>query len=142
MKNISYFLLAAATVVFTGCGPDKKSNISTPPLTNGAINNQNQVNAPTNSGDPVQLATPQSQSGTPTTTVAMNPAHGMPNHRCDIPVGAPLNSPAQTNTIGAPRLPAPTLPMPAPGSLAAGTNPPHGQLGHDCSIPVGAPLRR
>ena len=24
----------------------------------------------------------------------MNPAHGAPGHRCDISVGAPLNSPA------------------------------------------------
>ena len=31
-----------------------------------------------------------------TTEVAegMNPPHGQPGHRCDIPVGAPLNSPA------------------------------------------------
>lgn len=28
------------------------------------------------------------------TAKGMNPAHGQPGHRCDIPVGAPLNSPA------------------------------------------------
>jgi hypothetical protein len=27
-----------------------------------------------------------------------NPAHGQPSHRCDIPVGAPLNSPPATTT--------------------------------------------
>ncbi len=27
------------------------------------------------------------------TAKGMNPAHGQPGHRCDIPVGAPLNSP-------------------------------------------------
>lgn len=42
--------------------------------------------------------TPTSQITTVKTTVApgMNPAHGEPGHRCDIPVGAPLNSPAKT----------------------------------------------
>lgn len=37
-------------------------------------------------------------TSTPTQKVAagMNPAHGQPGHRCDISVGAPLNSPAGT----------------------------------------------
>ncbi|MDB5263466.1 MAG: hypothetical protein JWQ14_2749 [Adhaeribacter sp.] len=138
MKNNSYLLLAAAFLVFTGCGPEKKTNVTTPAPANGAFNNQ----APANTGDPIQRATPPTESGTLATAVAMNPAHGMPSHRCDIPVGAPLNSPAQTNTTVAPKLPAPTLPMPAQGSLAAGTNPAHGQPGHDCAIPVGAPLKK
>lgn len=30
----------------------------------------------------------------------MNPAHGQPGHRCDVAVGAPLNSaPAKTTTL-------------------------------------------
>lgn len=42
--------------------------------------------------------TPTSQVTSVKTTVApgMNPAHGEPGHRCDIAVGAPLNSPATT----------------------------------------------
>lgn len=32
------------------------------------------------------------QTTTTATTPALNPPHGQPNHRCDIPVGAPLNS--------------------------------------------------
>jgi len=144
MKNTSCLLLAATLIAFTGCGPNKKSDITTTTSpVNGAFNNQAPVNAPVSDGAPVQLASPQSQSGLPTTAVALNPAHGMPKHRCDIPVGAPLNSPAQTNVTAAPRLPAPTLPLPsAPGLVAAGTNPPHGQPGHDCSIPVGSPLKK
>ena len=149
MKNTSYLLLAAALIVFTGCGPNKKSDLTTtPPISpaNGALINQAPIiTAPAASANdaPVQLTTPQSQSGIPATAVALNPAHGMPKHRCDIPVGAPLNSPAQTNVTTAPRLPAPTLPLPsAPDLVAAGTNPPHGQPGHDCSIPVGAPLKK
>jgi len=78
----------------------------------------------------------------------MNPAHGQPNHRCDIAVGAPLNSPVvvpknnttppqQSNAVPATiatQNPAPTTPTPE------GMNPPHGQQKHRCDIAVGAPL--
>ena len=33
-------------------------------------------------------------SGTTQVAPGTNPPHGQPGHRCDIPVGAPLNSPA------------------------------------------------
>jgi len=68
----------------------------------------------------------------------MNPPHGQPNHRCDIPVGAPLDSPP-----GKPPLPATVSQQPpqAPATATApGMNPPHGQPNHRCDIPVGAPL--
>lgn len=77
--------------------------------------------------------------------VALNPEHGQPGHRCDIPVGAPLNSPAGA-APAAPSLNAAPAMMPqqaAPAQPAAATgrvNPPHGQPGHDCAVPVGAPL--
>jgi hypothetical protein len=84
----------------------------------------------------------------------MNPAHGQPLHRCDIPVGAPLNSPVATakntpvtqqiisqqsqsvatdptNTVTTPVVTTPT---------PEGMNPPHGQTNHRCDIAVGAPL--
>ena len=43
-----------------------------------------------------KAAKKDSQTATNTTAVAvgMNPEHGQKGHRCDIPVGAPLNSPA------------------------------------------------
>ena len=145
MKNYSYFLLAASFTIFTSCGPDKKSNVTTTlptaPL-NSAQTNQAPVNAPANNNNAVQITSPQNQSGTPATAVALNPAHGLPNHRCDIAVGAPLNSSPQTNGPIVPKLPAPSLTLPAQGSVAAGTNPAHGLPGHNCSIPVGAPLKR
>ncbi len=56
--------------------------------------------------------------------VMLNPPHGEPNHRCDIPVGAPLNS--ETNTE-----------KEEPEVML---NPPHGEPNHRCDIPVGAPL--
>lgn len=91
------------------------------------------------------------QPGQPTTTApGMNPPHGEPNHRCDIAVGAPLNSAPSKNA-------APQNPTPAPapiqaqpqmqpqatapaGVTAPGMNPPHGQPGHKCEVAVGAPL--
>ena len=78
-----------------------------------------------------------------TTAPGMNPPHGQPGHRCDIDVGAPLNSkpmpkpttisttPAQTNVVQQTAPVTETLP---------GMNPPHGQPGHRCDIAVGAPL--
>jgi hypothetical protein len=41
---------------------------------------------------------------TPTQTPkGMNPAHGQPGHRCDIPVGSPLNSPVATSKPATPQ---------------------------------------
>lgn len=87
----------------------------------------------------------------------LNPPHGQPGHRCDISVGAPLNS-APAAQQGGPQMidmtpgnnagaTAPQLTMPAtttPAQPQAGgtgaLNPAHGQPGHRCDIAVGAPL--
>ena len=65
-----------------------------------------------------------------------NPAHGEEGHRCDLPVGAPLNTASTSNT---------TQEMTtSPVRLKSATpkiNPPHGEPGHDCSVPVGAELK-
>jgi len=85
------------------------------------------------------------------TAPGMNPPHGQPNHRCDIAVGAPLNSPpgktvTPTQAIQAPLPQTPQASAPAilnPNTAAAtapGMNPPHGQEGHRCDVAVGAPL--
>lgn len=85
-----------------------------------------------------------------------NPPHGQPGHRCDIPVGAPLNSPpAQPRQQAAPanqggflgggnpQAPAQQQARPvqqtAPG-MQGKPNPAHGQPGHRCDIAVGQPL--
>jgi hypothetical protein len=66
--------------------------------------------------------------------IAINPAHGLPGHRCDIPVGAPLNSlPTKNNNntkSGSPVI----------NSAEVKLNPAHGQPGHRCDINVGDPL--
>lgn len=92
------------------------------------------------------------------TKPGMNPPHGQPGHRCDIQVGAPLNSkpaaPAVQPGMATSKqitMPTPTMtstPSSAPSILnpnsgtttAPGMNPPHGEAGHKCEVAVGAPL--
>lgn len=90
-----------------------------------------------------------SQTATNTTTVGigMNPAHGQKGHRCDIPVGAPLNSPVvaaktTSTSTSAPQMTVTpnTTSTATPITTAEGINPPHGQEGHRCDIAVGAAL--
>ncbi len=99
----------------------------------------------------------------------LNPAHGQPGHRCDIPAGAPLNSTPQNATTPkvananivptAPIIANPsTMPALQPTQAAqsndaangaptlisngsgAKLNPEHGKPGHDCKVAVGQPL--
>lgn len=92
---------------------------------------------------------------------ALNPEHGKPFHRCDISVGAPIDSaPPQnaapqvaqpqpqmksssfnTNPISPTSAPVPT-PVSAPQATGPkpATNPAHGQPHHRCDLQVGAPL--
>ncbi len=101
-----------------------------------------------------QPTTQTVQAPTVTTTTAtaapaqvakgMNPPHGQPGHRCDIEVGAPLNSKPKTTTTAANTTaqiqPQVIQPTPATTTTAPGMNPAHGQPGHRCDIAVGAPL--
>ncbi len=75
-------------------------------------------------------------SNTAKNTTTFNPPHGQPNHRCDIAVGAPLNSPAPQIQPS----PAPPIPLPNTGGTVT-LNPAHGMPGHDCAIAVGQPLK-
>lgn len=63
----------------------------------------------------------------------LNPVHGQPGHRCDIAVGAPLNSAVRDDET--------TSPLLLESSTDnGGINPAHGQSGHRCDIEVGARL--
>jgi hypothetical protein len=99
------------------------------------------------------VTTPESSVAAPSFT-QLNPEHGKPGHRCEIPVGAPLNSVSQPN-LSAPVVAAPTsssnsapaanIPLNLKGLTSLGTaggalNPEHGKPGHRCDIAVGAPL--
>ena len=70
----------------------------------------------------------------------MNPAHGQPGHRCEIPVGAPLDSkpaPGKSNSNTSDVF----LDNSSSDALPKGTlNPAHGQPGHRCDVQVGKPL--
>lgn len=77
----------------------------------------------------------QSIASEPVTAPGMNPPHGKPGHRCDIAVGAPLNSKPTSTTA-----PAPVITPVDNTVVKPGTNPPHGKPGHRCDIAVGAPL--
>jgi hypothetical protein len=118
------------------------------------------VNAPVNITQPQTVSmTPQNntvvsapqvvtQTAAQTATApGMNPPHGQPGHRCDISVGAPLNSkpaPATTQptTVSTtPQQPQVTMKeVPTPTKTLPGMNPPHGEPNHRCDIAVGAPL--
>ncbi len=89
------------------------------------------------------LPTTPVQSSTKKSPAAINPAHGSPGHRCDIAVGAPLNTNVQPTQKITPAIQPPTT-KPQTSASPNGTvklNPAHGQPGHDCAIPVGVPLK-
>jgi hypothetical protein len=119
------FLTACANGIEEGSEKTPASTTANPPVT-------------------IQPAKPQQTAPATTGSAALNPAHGQPGHRCDIQVGAPLNSaPAQAATI--PPAQQPTIVVPPTTTTpvtttAAGKNPPHGQPGHRCDIAVGAAL--
>lgn len=112
-----------------------------------------------NQGKQIQPVQQQVQQTTQTptqTAPGMNPPHGQPGHRCEIAVGAPLNSkPVQqtkpqtvTPVVNTKTVEQPVMNVNSKSSSATivgsstppGMNPPHGQEGHRCDIAVGAPL--
>lgn len=142
--------------------PGHRCDIAVGAPLNNNTPNTSQAPAVTN-----KTATPQNVKFTPQMTTTqvktakgMNPPHGQPGHRCDISVGAPLNSKPNTTTTTTnnntnssytvtpstpqgttPSLLTPTTATPAASTATApGMNPPHGQPGHVCGIAVGAPL--
>jgi len=141
--------LAIASLVFVSCKKELEPQTSTPTselVALGLAKDTSKVN--TVIQNPVTNPnTVLSENG------GINPAHGKPGHRCDIAVGAPLNSaatqgqattaqpaqkvqvnPNQQNVVTT------TTTTATPVKVAKGMNPSHGQPGHRCDIPVGSPL--
>lgn len=94
-------------------------------------------------------ATIENTAPTAADGVQLNPPHGEPGHRCEIPVGAPLDGSTgvsaatqQTMTTGGDASPETFGKVASPPTNASGArlNPPHGEPGHICEIPVGEPL--
>ncbi len=70
-----------------------------------------------------------------TAELKYNPEHGEAGHRCDLPVGAPLDKASAASTPDMKTSPVRLQ------SAAPKINPPHGEPGHDCSVAVGAELK-
>lgn len=157
MKNILFGILGLSLAVIS-CKKDEKPTL----LKDEAGNAQPAAIANTTPQASLlqQSGIATQNTGTPIATApGMNPPHGEPGHRCDIPVGQPLNAQANTPT---PNNNSITVPNQAqaiqidpnamsPGKVvmnsqgkpvktASGMNPPHGEPGHRCDIQVGQPL--
>lgn len=83
----------------------------------------------------------EADSGISEEEIKVNPAHGLPGHRCDLPVGAPLNAASTPNPQPVSQLPATSV-SPIRLDQSPDYNPAHGEPGHDCSVPVGAKLEK
>ena len=154
----SFFpLICVAALTLTACKEEAElQNSATPtnvvPFTE--IGKQMKSETTANQVQQVTNTTTPTNTVPANTTVGpgQNPPHGQPLHRCDIPVGAPLNSPVakatttpkpaiqqQTQSISTP-IQVPAAPAVATTPTPEGMNPPHGQTNHRCDIAVGAPL--
>lgn len=147
--KLYFTALCAGSFLFFSCANEKEPATD---KTASAAQGTTQTSVPTAlppSSTPTFAPAPQTatpQTGTPVAS-GMNPEHGQPGHRCDIAVGAPLNSapaeaPVVTTTPTFNPAPATQTPASTPPATAPGMNPPHGQPGHDCAIAVGAPLTK
>ena len=159
MKKQLILAIIIGSTLFVSCKKDEEvkpveeTQQQTQPFSGEAwlkqrIGNQGQVQQ--------QTVQQQAQQTTQTQTApGMNPPHGQPGHRCDIAVGAPLNSkPAQktqpqtTPVVNSKPAEKPVMKINSNttsttvvgSSTPPGMNPPNGQEGHRCDIAVGAPL--
>jgi len=141
LKKIT--ILTASVALLYSCGKTKTSTTETASQTSDsvAVRNDSASAIPAAETAPVSASSVVSTSGKP----ALNPAHGQPYHRCEIAVGAPIDSaPAQQNAAQqTPSILSPTI-APAPQAQAIGPkpamNPAHGEPHHRCDLAVGAPL--
>lgn len=113
-------------------------------LANSGKNNTSVSSVPVQTA-PISKPTSAPIQSTASSATGLNPAHGQPNHRCDIPVGSPLNSKPTSKPLTPAQAVVPAAtPVKANVTNSAGLklNPAHGQPGHDCSIKVGDPLKQ
>ena len=157
IQSLRYALVSL--VIFCSCGPSSNNRVSIPmselardasrlplPLTlSGRVSDTNNsintvVISPDSSNKATLLPSVTPDAGKP----RLNPNHGEPWHRCDIPVGTPLDSkPKATAAVPVSNNPNVTIGQssnPLPPSAAPLVNPKHGAPGHRCDIAVGAPL--
>lgn len=147
IKNSGYVFVLSILIASCGSNNGSKPAVETP-TTNAQDSTAKPANDSTNTttSDPGNVL-PQTANvpAVPTVTSAagLNPEHGKPGHRCDIAVGAPLDSKPSTPTIQPQTpvsIPAPATVSTTPVATGKGLNPEHGKPGHRCDIAVGAPL--
>lgn len=155
MKRVTLMIFSAAALAVS-CKNTKNTEVQksvtetpTAPETKSQENVATQTSAPENT---------TVASNTASDKPALNPPHGQPYHRCDIAVGAPIDSPAPVQNA-APQVAqpqsapnagfntnpiSPSLAPPVSSTADIGPkpalNPPHGQPHHRCDLQVGAPL--
>ncbi len=137
LRKLSLLSVIAVFAVFASCNDEKKENTTED---NSETVTEKNVETP-------ESTTPDSQGD-----VALNPQHGEPGHRCDIPVGQPLDGSGQQTQTNTQTQQSPVIknngsvPVNSDNNTNTNTdadgavNPAHGQPGHRCDIPVGAPL--
>ncbi len=147
MKTLT-ILIASVTLLYS-CDKAKTNIAETeaPKVDSVAIDSTANVATPA----PAEVAS--SVTNVPTSgKPAVNPPHGEPYHRCEIAVGAPIDSAPTQNA--APQQAAPSILNPNPAPAVSTTpaapaqafgpkpavNPEHGQPHHRCDLAVGAPL--
>ena len=140
--------LVLSSIFLTSCKKELEPQENTP---NSELVKLGLAKDTTKAAPVVQAPTAANPNTVLSANGGMNPAHGQPGHRCDIAVGAPLNSaptqgqttttqPAQTVQVKPGQQNVVTTTTVTPAKVAKGMNPAHGQPGHRCDIPVGAPL--
>lgn len=163
MKKV--FLLAiSAAFTFTACKDTKAEATTTDvaPTETNAV--QEDHTGHDHAAEATETTPNQATSVNNSKEVKLNPPHGEQGHRCEIPVGAPLDgsaSPAQQQVQAQPASSgqgflgggnaqppatpaqamqqAPPAQQTAPG-MQGKPNPAHGQPGHRCDVQVGQPL--
>jgi len=139
MKFIAAIFSFIISLIIIGCADDAAQSPSAKYYPYPSDNNSTTSNSSfTNTAAPV--LNPLQQSSNTSSNAAVNPAHGQPGHRCDIAVGAPLNSAPVTTNNTVPVTNQISQPATSTATSTYGLNPSHGQPGHRCDIAVGASL--
>lgn len=138
MKLQIYSLLFLG-LVMTACSKNQDNN-----------NNKPEQSAALATSQDNKVANATIESNATSNTVALNPEHGQPGHRCDLQVGQPLNSapqqapaPVAMQDLGFntnPNAQSVVVPNNTGQTGKPALNPPHGEPYHNCDIQVGQPL--
>ena len=154
------FYISILAIALAACNANDKTPVNTNTVSTLPATGQTSLPVQTNDtaistvpvSSVIQTSAPSNaETSTNTSNAKLNPAHGQPGHRCDIAVGAPLDSPPGTTTTTPSTQPAQAVQTVVPPAQTVANvqvpdtltvNPAHGQPGHDCTIAVGQPLKK